>query len=293
MTAFYVDAFGTLPDALADLSVLETAPTLTRDDATIDTRAAIVVPGGALRWEAQPAAGSVWAAPYVVLARLGVDLRAGDILSDGERAAVFDLQGATKQLAGGVACPDTAVAYWYVEGLIAASEAYRFGGSPESLEPVKRAIAELESRAGQVPAAEIAKVVLQAASSASQSEREEMGLLLEYAIDLEAKARAAGQNSAPIVSAYEVAGDLWLQVHRFEDARRAYLAAAEQAGSTRRGTLGMARTLSRLADLPAACEQYRTLVSGWPKTAGEPPELSEAHTFLRRPECHVAPAPRR
>jgi hypothetical protein len=211
-----------------------------------------------------------------------------------DRAAVFDLHGATKQLADGIsACPDTAVAYWYVQGLLAAREAYRFGGSPESLEPVKHAIVELESRAGQVPAAEIATVVLQAASSAAQSEREEMGLLLEYAIGLEAKARAAGRNGAPLVSAYEVAGDLWLQVHRFEDARRAYVIAAERVGSTRRATLGMARTLSRLADLPAACEQYRTLVSKWPKAGGEPPELSEARTFLRRPECHVAPTPRR
>ena len=47
---------------------------------------------------------------------------------------------------------------------------------------------------------------------------------------------------APIVSAYEVAGDLWLQVHRFDDARRAYVTAAEQVGSTRRVTLGLART---------------------------------------------------
>ncbi len=37
-------------------------------------------------------------------------------------------------------------------------------------------------------------------------------------------------------------GDLWLQVHRFEDARRAYLAASAQVGATRRVTLGLART---------------------------------------------------
>jgi len=207
---------------------------------------------------------------------------------------VLDLQGAEKQLAAGISgCPRTAVAYWYVHGLIAAREAYRFGGSPESLEPVRLAMAELQSRAGDVPAAELARVVLQAAASAAQSEREEMGLLLEYALSLEGKARSAGQAGAPIVSASEVAGDLWLQVHRFEDAHRVYIAASAQVGSTRRITLGLARTAFRLGDLPAACEQYRVLLNGWPKTAGEPAEIDEARIFVRRSECRAGSASRR
>jgi hypothetical protein len=211
-----------------------------------------------------------------------------------DRAAVLDLQGATTRLAEGIAgCPETAVAYWYVHGLIAAREAYRFGGSPESLEPVELAIAELESRVGEVPAAEIARVILQAAMSSAQSEREEMGLLLEHALSLEGKARSAGSLGAPIVSAFEVAGDLWLQVHRFDDARRAYVTAGEQVGSTRRVTLGLARTLVRLGDPLAACNQYRTLVSGWPKAGGEPSELTEARMFLRRSECRTGSASRR
>jgi len=206
-----------------------------------------------------------------------------------ERAAVFDLAGATKRLAeGNSACPETAVAYWYLHGLSAAREAYRYGGSPDSLEPVKLAMAELESRSGRVPAAEIARVVLQAAASAAQSEREEMGVLLEHALGLEGKARAPGSSGAPIVSAYEVAGDLWLQVHRFDDARRAYIAAGERVGATRRVTLGLARTAARLDDLSAACDQYRVLVSDWPKAGGEPPELTEARMFLRRSECRAA-----
>ena len=205
------------------------------------------------------------------------------------RAAMLDLQGATKRLAAEMkACPEIAVAYWYVHGLIAAREAYRFGGSPESLEPVRQAMAELQSRVSFVPAAEIAHVVLQAASSAAQSEREEMGLLLEHALNLEGKARSAGLSGAPIVGAYEVAGDLWLQVHRFEDARRAYTVSAERIGSTRRVTLGLARTASRLNDLPVACEQYRALVSAWPKAGVEPPELTEARAFIGRAECRTA-----
>jgi hypothetical protein len=211
-----------------------------------------------------------------------------------ERAAVLDLRGATTRLSQGIKeCPQTAVAYWYVHGLIAAREAYRYGGSPESLEPVELAIAELESRAGEVPSAEIARVVLQAAMSAAQSEREEMGLLLEHALSLEGQARSAGSSGAPVVSAFEVSGDLWLQVHRFEDARRAYVTAGERVGSTRRVTLGLARTLARLSDLPAACDQYRALVSGWPKAGADPSELTEARMFLRRSECRTGSASRR
>ena len=210
-----------------------------------------------------------------------------------DRAAVFDLKSATTHLAEGIECPEIAVAYWYVHGLIAARDAYRYGGSAESLEPVKLAIKQLESRSPGSSAAEVARVVLQAASAAAQSEREEMGLLLEHALNLEEQARAAGQPGAPIVSASEVTGDLWLQVHRFEDAHRAYLAASSQVGSTRRITLGLARTAFRLGELPAACEHYRLLVSGWPKSGGEPPELGEARTFLRRAECRAGSSSQR
>jgi hypothetical protein len=207
-----------------------------------------------------------------------------------ERAALFDLRGATTLLAGDLStCAETAVPYWYLHGVIAAREAYRFGGSPESLEPVKIAIAQLESHTAETRAAEIARIVLMAASAAAQSEREEMGLLLAHAIDLERQQRLAGLPGAPIVAAQEVAGDLWLQVHRFAEARDAFLTASQQGGPTRRVTLGLARTLFRLGDLTGSCEQYQTLVAAWPQAGGELPELTEARTFLRRPECRKRP----
>jgi hypothetical protein len=216
---------------------------------------------------------------------------AARIAAAGQRASVFDLQGATILLAGDLSgCSETSVAYWYVRGLFAAREAYRYGGSPEWLEPVRVAIEQLEPRRADTTVAEIATLLLRAASAAAQSERDEMGLLLEHATDLERQQRAAGLSAAPVISAHEVAGDLWLQVHRFEDARRAYLIASQQGLTTRRVTLGLARTLSRLGELPASCEQYRTLVMGWPRSGGEPPELTEARTFLRRRECRAQPS---
>ena len=188
---------------------------------------------------------------------------------------------------------ETAVPYWYLRGLIAAREAYRYGGSPESLEPVKVAIAQLAARSQETPAAEIARVVLMAASSAAQSERDEMGLFLEHALNLERQQRSAGLPGAPIVTAHEIAGDLWLQVHRFEDARRAYLDAAEQIGDHETGDAGPgtnSRSSWRAADVVRALSQRSC--SGWPRRGGEPPELIEARTFLRRPECRARSRPR-
>ena len=203
-----------------------------------------------------------------------------------EREALFDLRGAMKGLAADLSsCVEPSVAYWYLHGLIAAREAYRFGGSPESLEPVRVAVAELAARSQDTPVAEIARVVLLAASSAAQSERDEMGLFLEHALNLERQQRSAGLMGAPIVTAHEVAGDLWLQVHRFEDARRADREAASLIGATRRVTLGQARTAARLGDSQTSCEQYRNVVSSWPQRGGEPPELIEARTFLKRQHC--------
>jgi len=210
-----------------------------------------------------------------------------------ERAAVLDLQGATARLASVRQCADTAVPYWYLQGLIAAREAYRAGGSPESLAPVKAAIEQLAMRAAEMPSAEIARVVLLAASSAAQSERDEMGLLLVHALDLEQKQRSAGLPGAPMVTAHEVAGDLWLQVHRFDDARQAYMTALEHVGPTKRVMLGLARTALRQKDVAGSCVQYRKLVGAWPPRAGgDPPELAEAAAFLRRPECRMESTPR-
>ena len=110
-----------------------------------------------------------------------------------ERAAVFDLRArgprlqATYRGAPRSWCPTGTL-----RGLIAAREAYSHGGSPESLEPVKLAMEQLASRAAETRAAGVAPVVLMAASAASQSEREEMGLLLEHASNLERQQRSAG-----------------------------------------------------------------------------------------------------
>jgi hypothetical protein len=163
------------------------------------------------------------------------------------RVQAFDLAGAAANLrdpAGG--CGDIEVAALYLGGLAAAVDAHKQGGSEESLLPVREAIAELERKSGQrAGPAEVARLVLVAAAAAAQSEREEMGAFLTHALAMESLQFAAGQPGAPVLTAHEAAGELWLQVHRFDEARAAFARAAEQVGTTPRITAGLARATPR------------------------------------------------
>jgi TolA-binding protein len=89
----------------------------------------------------------------------------------------------------------------------------------------------------------------------------------------------------PMVTAHEVAGDLWLQVHRYDDARQAYERAARRVGPTPRVTLGLARVAVRLDATSTACSQYRRLLASWKFQGTDPPEIAEARAFLRGPAC--------
>jgi hypothetical protein len=214
--------------------------------------------------------------------------RAGAAMADGaRRASEFDLVASADAYALAMfrGCDDGRLASTYVRALQEARDAYAAGGSPRSLEPVRRAEAVLQGLVGGgQPVAEVARFVLMAAAAAAQSERDEMGTLLAQAVYLETLRLAAGESGAPGVTAHEAAGELWLQVHRFETAREAFRAAARQIGITPRIALGLARTAVRLGDAPAACEAYRTLAGLW---GGRPEgaEIREARAHLVQPGC--------
>ena len=211
--------------------------------------------------------------------------------SAAQRATLFDLAGAARllQAATRAGCPGAVVASAYVRGLLAAREAYRFGGSPESLAPVFESITLLKSASrGTNDRAAIAAFVLQAAAAAAQSERDELSLMIEHAVQLEGVLMSANEPGLPMVTAHEVAGDLWLQVHRYDDARRAYERARSRLGMTLRVTLGLARVASRLDATSTACRQYQQLVTLWKEQETDPPEISEARTFLSGPACKGA-----
>jgi len=216
------------------------------------------------------------------------------VQSANERAAAFDLAGAAQRLQAAVksGCTDAEVPAIYLRGWIAAREAYRHGGSTESLRPVLQAIAMLQAIDKPSGPAQIAALVLQAAAAASQSERDELSLMIEYAVQLEDRRLSARLPGLSMVTAHEAAGDLWLQVYRYDDALRAYTRAAQRLGVTPRITLGRARIAVRLDALSSACTQYRALVASWKGTGAEPPELSEARTFLTNAACQGSAAPR-
>ncbi len=200
------------------------------------------------------------------------------------RVAAFDAPAAADLFAAAAAlgCSDGDVAARYLRGLIAARAAYAAGGAPESLEPVREAIAALDALDLGLPGqAEIARFVLMAASSAAQSERDEMALLLDHALRLESVQFAAGEPGAPGLTAHEVAGDLWLQVHQYEEARAAYVLAAGRVARTRAVVLGLARSAARMKDVPAACPEYRALLDGWTDVRSDPAEIREARAFVQ------------
>jgi hypothetical protein len=221
-------------------------------------------------------------APLLVALILAQEPGCAAIAAATARADVFDLRGAMQRLEAAITagCPSAQVQATYLRGWLAARDAYRAGGSPESLTDVDAAVASL-SAAGE----KLAAYVLQAAVAAAQSERESLSLFIEQAVQLEAVRLSAGLTGAPIITAHEAAGDLWLQVHRYEDARRAFRLAGERVGTTRRVTLGLARSAMRLKDLPEACRQYRTLDAGWREPGTEPQEIVEAREFLRASAC--------
>jgi eukaryotic-like serine/threonine-protein kinase len=199
------------------------------------------------------------------------------------RVAEFDLPGAMQLLSAAAIKGDAGaeVGLVYVRGLVDAREAFRDGGTAEALAPVLAAVEGLGAISqGRRGSAEIARLVLQAAAAAAQSERDEMRLYLETAMQMEVIQGAAGLPGAPLVSATEIAGDLWLQVDRYEDARRAYADAVDRVGPSLRVMVGNARASSRLGDVSAACASYGGVLDTWGGRPGLPNEVEEARTYV-------------
>jgi hypothetical protein len=196
------------------------------------------------------------------------------------RATEFDLAGAAALLSGS-SDRDAQVASLYMRGLIDAREASHQGGSPDSLKPVRQAIASLEAIAeGRPGGAEVARLMLQAAAAAAQSERDEMRLYLDTALRVETLLRAADLPGAPLVPAAETAGDMWLQVHRYEEARAAYDEASLLYGSTLRTLAGQAQAARGVKDAASACSASRALLDAWGERPGSPAEIVDARAYV-------------
>jgi tetratricopeptide (TPR) repeat protein len=139
------------------------------------------------------------------------------------------------------------------------------GGAADLLGPVQRALErltpflELDARLE----AEYAQTAIRAAIAAAQDERSEMELLLTHARDLSERLQLRGRRAVWPRPLNLLAGELWFEVDRFDDARAAYQRAI--AGDAAPAALiGLARALARLGHTAAACTTYKRAADAAP-----------------------------
>ncbi len=176
-----------------------------------------------------------------------------------EPAAAALLDAAQRQ----PGCAALGVAALVVRGWEQARELVRVAGAPSELGPVNDSLRQLDRvRDTDVPAAvrrqvDYGEAAIRAAVAASQDEREEMAVFLEHAAALSAAALPVDRPAWPL-AIDEAAGELWLEVDRFAEARDALERAVRPSG-TARSWLALARVRQRLGDRAGACDAYRRL----------------------------------
>jgi hypothetical protein len=181
----------------------------------------------------------------------------------------------------------------FERGWLAARAAWP-GGDAELLTIAHAAADALEARGGLE--AERYQALVLAAAGAAQEERDVLTVALAQAADLEMRLRMASIELPPFFALDRVSGDLWLQVHRFEQARGHYRAAIAREPRDARSWLGLARAAARLDDREEAARAARTFLALWTGADPDRPELQAARELLRaadaarEPPFPVAPA---
>lgn len=139
------------------------------------------------------------------------------------------------------------------------------GGAAELLGPVQRTLEDLQMfrKTDDALEAEYAETAIRAAIAAAQDERPEMELLLTHARDLSERLQLRGRRAVWPRPLNLLAGELWFEVDRFDDARIAYERAVSGEPSAM-ALVGLARALARLGQQAAACTTYRRAVDAAP-----------------------------
>lgn len=145
-----------------------------------------------------------------------------------------------------------------MEGWLAARALAPKGGAVELLGPVNLRLRDLD----RYPhlSARYAEAAIRAAVAAAQEEREEMALFLEHARGLSDDMAIGASPAQWPVPIDELAGELWLEVDRFTEARDAYRKATELKPSPN-AWIGLARASDKLGDIAAACRAYKNASS--------------------------------
>jgi tetratricopeptide (TPR) repeat protein len=140
-----------------------------------------------------------------------------------------------------------------MEGWTAARALAPKGGAVELLGPVNLRLRALDKYPHT--SARYAETAIRAAVSAAQEERDELRLFLDHARDLSRQMAVAGAPALWPLPIDELAGELWLEVDFFKEAREAYESAIK-IKPTPNAWIGLARASDRLGDTAAACRAY-------------------------------------
>ncbi len=187
-----------------------------------------------------------------------------------------------------MAVPDSSVslpsrvAALFSRGLGAARSAWPGGVAPAAA-VAQRAAQRLERLAlaeGPQGRAEAARAAVLAAIAAAQEERDELALLLTHALEVEAA--TVDDSDIPMLPLplQEVAGDLWLQVHRYQEAQVAYRASLDRYPNRARSWIGLARASAKAGDARPAREAYETFLEAWAEADEGLVEVEEAKNYL-------------
>jgi tetratricopeptide (TPR) repeat protein len=145
------------------------------------------------------------------------------------------------------------------------------GGAPELLAPVRSSLNELEQLGAKAPVialeVEYAQTAIRAAVAAAQDERPEMELFLTHARDLSERLADRGRRAFWPRPFNLLAGELWFEVDRFEDARAAYERAVRGEASAL-ALVGLARAQARLGRRDQACATYKRVRDATAKLKG-------------------------
>ena len=151
------------------------------------------------------------------------------------------------------------------------------GGAVDLLGPVKARLDELRAITNPALAIDVeyAQMAVGAAVAAAQDERPEMELLLQQARDLSERLARRERRAVWPRPFNLMAGELWFEVDRFEEARAAYERAASYDGSAA-AFAGLGRVLAALGRHDQACAAYRRVAQAGAALA------DEAKRFLAR-----------
>lgn len=157
-----------------------------------------------------------------------------------------------------VMAPEQDVRRVAMDGWTAARALAPKGGAVSLLGPVNLRLRALD----QFPnmSARYAELAIRAAISAAQEEREEMALILEHAKGLSDQMAVGGIPAQWPLPIDELAGELWFEVDRFDEARDAF-ARATKLNATPNAWIGLARASDKLGDVAAACRAYASASS--------------------------------